>query len=93
MQIAEKTRSLTPEQYGVEIIIDPLTWQQTRLNNDIFHQLKCPAAICSNNAKTYYDLIDHTQASIAMQHHGVQKSAVDFLFMTLQDAVHHVCTG
>jgi hypothetical protein len=47
----------------------------------------------SNDAKSCYDLIGHTQASLAMQRLGVPKAAVDCLFTTLQEATHQVQTG
>lgn len=48
--------------------------------------------MCSNDAKSYYDLIGHAQASMAMQRNGVPKSAVECLFTTLQNATHKVRT-
>jgi hypothetical protein len=91
MYLAEKTKTLAPEQYG--------SWKNHRaidlevnkaLTYDILRQLKRPGAISSNDAKSCYDLIGHSQASMIMQWHGVPKSAVDCLFTTLQDAEHRV---
>ena len=50
-------------------------------------------AICSNDAKSCYDLIGHTQAAISMQRVGVPKSIINCLFTTLQEAIHRVRTG
>lgn len=94
MRLAEETKTLAPEQYGSRQnhrAID-LAVNKT-LTYDILRQLKRPGAICSNNAKSCYDLIGHTQASIIMQQHGVPKSVVDCLFTTLQDVEHRVRTG
>jgi hypothetical protein len=63
------------------------------LSFDILHQLRSPGALCSNDAKSCYDLIGHTTASIAMQRMGVLKAVVDFLFTTLQTAKRQVCAG
>ncbi len=41
------------------------------LTYDILWLLKCPGAICSNDAKSCYDLIGHTPESMAMKHLGV----------------------
>ena len=94
MQVAEKTKSLTPEQYGsrkkhkaIDLAVNKA------LTFDILQQLKRAGAICSNDAKSCYDLIGHTQASLSMQRVGVPKSIINCLFTTLQEAVHQVRTG
>jgi Reverse transcriptase (RNA-dependent DNA polymerase) len=94
MTVAEKTKTLAPEQYGsrqhhraIDLAVNK------SLTNDVLRQLKKTGAICSNDAKSCYDLIGHTQASIAMQRHGVPQSFVDCMFTTLQDANHRVRTG
>jgi hypothetical protein len=56
-------------------------------------QLKRAGANCSNNAKSCYDLIGHTQAAISMQHVGVSKNIINCLFTTLQEAIYKVRTG
>ena len=43
--------------------------------------------------KSCYDLIGHTQASLAIRRMGVPESAVDCIFTTLQEATHRVRTG
>jgi hypothetical protein len=94
MKVAEATKSLAPEQYGSRKqhrAID-LTVCKT-LTYDTLRQLRRPGAICSNNACSCYDLIGHTQASIAMQRNGVPRAAVDCLFTALQNATHQVRTG
>jgi hypothetical protein len=63
------------------------------LTNDILWQLKRPGAICCNDAKSCYDLIGHSQASLSMQHIGVPRAAVDCMFTMLQSAKHFVRTG
>jgi hypothetical protein len=47
----------------------------------------------SNDARSCYDLIGHSQASMAMQRNGVPRQVVDCLFSTLQQACHRVRTG
>jgi hypothetical protein len=94
MKIAESTNSLPPEQYGsrrshraIDLAVNKA------LTYDLLRQLKRPGAICSNDARSCYDLIGHMQASIAMQRNGVPRPAVDCLFSTLQYASHQVRTG
>jgi hypothetical protein len=55
--------------------------------------MKRSGAICSNDAKSCYDLIGHTQAAVSMQRVGVPKSVIKCLFSTLQNAIHRVRTG
>jgi hypothetical protein len=94
MQVAERTQALTPEQYGsrrrhkaIDLAVNKA------LTFDILRQLKRAGAICSNDAKSCYNLIGHTQASLSMQRVGVPKHIINCLFTTLQDAVHKVRTG
>ena len=64
----EQAKALAPKQYG--------SWERHRatdlatnksLTYNILQQLKQPGAVCSNDAKSCYVLIGHTQASLAMQ--------------------------
>lgn len=94
MKVAEATASLSPEQYGsrknhqaIDLAINKV------LTFDLLRQLKRPGALRSNDSNSCYDLIGHTQASLAMQCLGVSKAAVDCLFPTLQEATHQVWTG
>jgi len=94
MHLAKITHSLAPEQYGsrkrqkaTDLAVNKA------LTYDIIRQLKRLAAICSNDAKSCYDLIGHTPASLSMQRMGVPRSVVDCLFTTLQNAFHHARTG
>jgi hypothetical protein len=74
MPVAEKTKALAPEQYGsrrghkvIDLAVNKV------LAFDILRQLKRAGAICSNDAKSCYDFIGHTQASLSMQRVGVPK--------------------
>ena len=94
MAVAEQTNALAPEQYGsrkqhkaIDLAVNKA------LTFDILRQLKRAGAICSNDAKSCYDLIGHTQASLSMQRVGVPKNIINCLFTTLQEAVHTVRTG
>jgi len=94
MKIAEQTKSLASEQYGsrkrhraIDLAVNKA------LTFDILRQLKRAGAICSNDAKSCYNLIGHTQAAISMQRVGVPRNIINCLFTTLQEAVHRVRTG
>ncbi len=94
MSSVEKNSSLAPEQYGSRKnhrSIDLAT--NKTISNDLLRQQKSPGAICSNDAKSCYDLIWHTPASLAMQRQGVPKSAVTCMFTTLQELKHKVRTA
>jgi hypothetical protein len=94
MQVAEKTGSLAPEQYGsrkqhkaIDLAVNKA------LTFDILRQLKRAGAICSIDTKSCYDRIGHTQAALSMQRVGVLKNVINCLFTTLQEAIHKVRTG
>jgi hypothetical protein len=94
MKVAEASYSLALEQYGsrhhhraIDLAVNKA------LTYDLLRQLKRPGAICSNDARSCYDLIGHSQALMVMQRNGVPRQVVDCLFSTLQLARHHVRTG
>jgi hypothetical protein len=68
MQNAERAKVLAPEQYGSRKHhkATDLALNKT-LTYNIPRQLKRPGSMCSNDAKSCYDLIGHTQASLAVQ--------------------------
>jgi hypothetical protein len=68
MQVAERSKALAPEQYGsrkwhkaIDLAVNKA------LTFDILWQLKRSGAICSNDAKSCYDVIGHTQDALSMQ--------------------------
>jgi hypothetical protein len=68
MKNAERHNTITKEQYGsrkrhraIDLAVNKV------LTNDVLRQAKQTGAICSNDAKAFYDLIGHTQASLCMQ--------------------------
>jgi hypothetical protein len=94
MQVAEKTKSLAPEQYGSRKRHKAIDLAVSKsLAFDILRKLKRAGAICSNDAKSCYDFIGHTQAALSMQRVGAPKNIINCLFTTLQEAVHQVRTG
>jgi hypothetical protein len=94
MYMAEKAKVLAPEQYGSQKFHCTTNLAVNKvLTYDLMRQLKRPGAVCSNDAKSCYDLIGHTVASLAMQRMGVPKAVVDCLFTMLQSGIHEVRTG
>jgi hypothetical protein len=70
------------------------TWLRTNLLPTIYGDNNKKAGIVrSNDAKSCYDLIGHTEAAIAMQCMGVHKASIECLFTTLQEAIHRVRTS
>jgi hypothetical protein len=60
---------------------------------DIIRMERRTASVCSNDAKSCYDRIVHTVASICMQRLGVSEEACFTIFGTLQELNHHVRTA
>ena len=60
---------------------------------DIIRIERRPATVCSNDAKSCYDRIIHTVASLCMQRLGVTQEACFTMFGTLQELRHHVRTA
>lgn len=94
MYNAKRNGSLATEQYGsrkghrsIDLVVDKT------LSNDLFRQLKSPGALCSNDAKSCYDLIAHSPASVAMQRQGIPECATTCMFTTLQELKHQVRTA
>lgn len=81
MKQAESLGALAPEQYGSRKHHKATDLAACKtLTYDLLRQLKRPGALCCNDAKSCYDLIGHSQASLSMQRAGVPKAAVDCMF-------------
>jgi hypothetical protein len=94
MRNAELMKLPAPEQYG--------SWKKMsaidqclskRLALDLFRQSCRPAAMtCSNDAKSCYDQIVHSIASLCMQQNGVPEAPVVCMFTTIQNLSHYIRT-
>jgi hypothetical protein len=94
MHNAEKHGLIAKEQYGSRKNHCSSDHALNKvLSNDLLRQLKQSGAICSNDAKTCYDLIGHTPASLSMQRLGVPQSFVVCMLETLQNMDHQVRTA
>lgn len=93
MHTAEATSSMAPEQYGSRKCHKSIDLAVNKsLTNDLLRQLKWPdGTIYPNDAKFCYDLIGHTQATLAMQAEtsSTRTSHVLFIFYTSR----HVSSG
>jgi hypothetical protein len=63
-----------------------------RLSYDLMRQMKTAGALCSNDAKSCYDCILHSVASLCLQHLGLPDGAIVCMFTTLQNLEHTVRT-
>ena len=94
MQHAEHHNLLAPEQYGRRkhhrSVIAALN---KRLTMDLLRMRRQPGALCSNDAKSCYDRIAHSFASIAMRRLGAHPGAIQCMLKTIQQAKHHIITA
>jgi hypothetical protein len=58
-----------------------------RLTFDFARQLKRPLAMCSNDAKSCYDRIVHSVASLCMRRVGVEEPPIVCMFTTIQNPI------
>ena len=93
MQHAESHNQLAEEQYGSHkkktTILHVLNKQ---LTYDVLCQTKTAGALCSNDAKSCYDRIVHSVASLCLHQLGLPESTIICMFTTLQNIEHTICT-
>jgi hypothetical protein len=63
-----------------------------RLTYNIIGQNKRPVAVCLNDAKSCYDRIVHSVASLAMQRLGTPIEPIVCMFTTIQNLQHRIRT-
>jgi hypothetical protein len=84
-------QALAPEQFGSRKAHHPIDQcLNKRLTFDLSRMLHHPMALCSNDAKSCYDRVVHSVASLCMQRIGCPKPVVITMFETLQNLRHHV---
>jgi hypothetical protein len=82
---------LAPEQYGSRKghqAVDQCL--NKRLTFDLSWIMHKPMALCSNDAKSCYDRVVHSVASLCLQRIGCPKPVVITMFETIQNLRHHV---
>jgi hypothetical protein len=62
------------------------------LSFDLIRQAQVDAAMCSNDAKSFYERIVYSITSILMQNQNVPSSACTYVFTTLYKLYHTVRT-
>ena len=93
MYKAEELQLLAIEQFGSRKYLSAIDHCiNKRLTFDLARLLKCPLAICSNDAKGCYDRIIHAIATLALRRVGVPTEPVVCMFTTLQNLEHHIRT-
>ena len=93
MYYAEQLNVIEKEQYGSRwghCSVDQVL--NRGITSDIVRQMKIPAAICSNDAKSCYDRIVHSMASLSMQHVKVPPGPKICMFSTIQSLNHYIRT-
>ena len=94
MYQAEDLDALAQEQFGSRKTLSAVDQSlNKRLTFDLMRQLKRPGALCSNNAKSCYDRVVHSIASICMQRVGVPQEPIVCMFTTIQNLEHCIRTA
>ena len=60
---------------------------------DTLRQARRAGALCSNDAKSCYDRVVHSIATLAMRCMGVPANPIKSMFATLQTAAHKIRTA
>jgi hypothetical protein len=93
MKYAEQYQGLAIEQFGSRKQMSAIDQSLNKtLTFDLWRQFKIPGALCSNDAKSCYDRIVHSVASLALQRLGVPVSPIISMFSTIQSLKHHIRT-
>ena len=93
MYTAERLNLVAKEQYGSrkhKAAIEKCL--NKRLTFDLARQLKRPLAMCSNDAKSCYDRIVHSVASLCMRRMGVEEPLIVCMFTSIHNLEHHIRT-
>lgn len=94
MFFTKSHKALAPEQFGSrknhKSILAALN---KHLNMDLLRQRGQAGALCANDAKSCYERIVHTVATLALRRLGMPAEPLVSMFETLQKAQHHVCTA
>ena len=93
MYTAEDLKAIAKEQFGSRSRMTAIDQSlNKRLTYDIIRQTRRPGALCSNDAKSCYDRIVHSVASLAMQRVGAPVEPIVCMFTTIQNLQHRIRT-
>jgi hypothetical protein len=93
MRHAEDKQMIAKEQYGSRkghCSIDHAV--NKRLTFDLFRLSRSPGALCSNDAKSCYDRILHSIASLAMRRLGIPLPPIECMLTCIQQMDHFIRT-
>jgi hypothetical protein len=94
MTRGEKCKLIAREQYGSrnkhQSIMAALN---KRLTMDLLRQRRQSGALCSNDAKSCYDRVVHSVASLSMRRLGAPIAPINSMFILLQKAAHQIRTA
>jgi hypothetical protein len=93
MYYAAQLKVIAKEQYGsrwAHCSVDQVL--NRSITSDIVCQMKIPAAICSNDAKSCYNRIVHSITSLSMQRVKVPPGPIICMFSTIQCLNHCIRT-
>ena len=94
MRHAESNGLIAPEQYGSRKGKSAIEHAlNKRLSYDLIRQLRCPGALCSNDAKSCYDRISHAIVSLAFQRLGIPEAPVQCMLKCIQQMKHYIRTS
>ena len=94
MAHAEELGNIAREQYGSRKHHRSNTAATNKvLTMDLLRIRHQAGALCSNDAKSCYDRIVHSIASLALKRQGAPPGAVHSLLLTLQQSSHKIRTG
>ena len=91
MQHVENNNLLVPKKYRSrpgKCSIDHAVHK--RLWYDLLRQQRQPGAMCSNDAKSCFDRVVHSIASLAYQQLGIPLPPVSTMLKTVQSMCHHI---
>ena len=90
--IVEKYNLLAAEKYG-KLHGSAIHLAITKtLTYDIFRQMKHAIVVCSNDARSYYDMIVHVAAFLALRCLSIPKNMIIGMLHTIQQMEHSIPT-
>ena len=93
MTCAETNGALPREQYGSRKNKSAITHAiNKKLLYDTIRLQRKPAMLCSNHAKSCYNIIVHSIASLALQRLDMPIQPIQCMLVTIQELHHHVRT-
>lgn len=93
MFLAEELQAVAKEQYGCRKEHSAVNQGLNKtLTFDLLRQSRQPGALCSNDAKSCFDRIVHSIASLSLQRVGVPRAPLVCIFTTIRNLEHRIRT-